>query len=410
MRKIDFLVLMVGLVGALAWVIISGRDGFKANSAVIVARSISVVSTIDGQIDNDPPVAGERVRTDRLLVRIRNGRIDRSKLTEYESTIAFLSAEIENIKTQQVYLKSQLERFQSRAKTFSSWLVKDLDAKSAEDAAALEIAKNREGLLNGEVARATQLHQKNLTSDQNIETAKIEAKIASKEVLISETQLRRNEILRDALKHDGVFFESGDASYWDKMIDTLEFRIFDNESKIATLKLQLSQAKLQSAVENERIESSFAEEHRAPFNGIINATFVTRGTRVTAGTNLYQILNCTRPIIIIPIPDNRVSEFSVGLRVTVYPTDTDQELSGTISYVTSGALIGADTSIQVQQDLTIRGNRAIVELDSQDVLPETTRSCEAERKAVVVIHTKSWFDRVTSWGESSLDKLSARSQ
>lgn len=409
MRKIDFFVLMIGLLGAVGWVVISSRDGFKANSATIIARTISVVSTIDGQIDNDPPKAGERVDADRLLVRVRNGRIDRSKLTEYDSEIAFLTAEISNIEARLNYLTSQLERFQKRAQTFSSWLVRDVKARQIEDSAALAIARNRQMLMNDEVARTTQLHEKNLTSDQNIQTAMIEAKIADNQVRISEAQLQRNEILREALELDGAFFESGDASYWDKMVDTLAGRIFDNNNLISTLRLQLVQARIKSEVERKRIESSFAEEHRAPFNGLINASFVTRGTRVTTGTNLFQILDCTKPVIIIPIPDNRVSEFSVGLRVTVYPTDTDQALAGKISYVTSGALIGADTSIQIQQDLTLRGNRAIVDLDERETVSETSQSCEAERKAVVVIHTESWFDRVTQWGEGQLAELAASS-
>lgn len=397
MRKIDFLVLMIGLVGAVSWVILSGRDGFKANSATIVARTISVVSTIDGQIENDPPEAGARVQSEDLLVRVSNGRIDRSRLAEFEGQIAFLTAEIENFGAQQIYLKSQLAEFTSRAEAFSNWIVRDIEVQRTENSAALEIARKNQTRTNDEVSRAEQLFEKNLTSEELIQTARINAEIAGNEVRIREAQLLRNEMLRDALMRDGVFFQNGDASYWAKMVDSVKVRVFDNENRISTLRLQLVQAKIQADVERRRLESSFAEEHRAPFDGIVNASFVTRGTRVTTGANLYQILDCAKPVIIIPIPDNRVSEFSVGLRVTVYPTDTDQSLPGTIRYVTSGTLIGADTSIQIQQDLILQGNRAIVELDSAQNLAKDPQNCEAQRKAVVVIHTKSLFDRLAGW-------------
>ncbi|EED32563.1 hypothetical protein NOR53_952 [gamma proteobacterium NOR5-3] len=394
MRKIDMYIFLAGAVLAVSWVIVSGMNGFKASGASIIARSINVISTIDGQVVSDPPRAGESVRADTLLVRIRDDRIDRSKLAEHESQIPLLTAEIENASKHQAFLEGELQRFTLRAEEFSTWLEHEIDIKQTEDAAELEIAQSRYALNNGKVDRISALHEKGLTTEEAIQTAIAEAQIAKNEVKITEAQLRRNRILRDMLKDERVFFESGDASYWDKMIDAISLRIFDNETLISTLKLQLAQAKLQAQVERSRIESSFAEEHRAPFDGVINASFVTRDTRVTSGSDLYQILDCSNPVIIVPIPDNRLSEFSVGLRVTVYPTDTDEALGGTISYVTSGALIDSDTSIQIQEYLIMQGNRAIVALDRPSTAMDGRRPCEAERKAVVMIHTSSWFDRL----------------
>lgn len=402
MRKIDLIVLVIGAIGALAWMIISSKDGFKANSATIIARSISIASTIDGQVENDPPPAGKRVRSNDLLVRILNGRFDRSRLVEFESQIAFLETEIAGASAQQTELRSLLEKFERRAESYSQWMLKEVALKRIESNAALEIAKQRQELTANVVDRAAWLHEKKLASEANLQTAKTEAMVANSQVLLNEAQFQRNELLLKTLKRDGVFFEDGDASYWDKTVDTLQVSVFDNANKISTLKAQLIKVKTQTGVEHQRMSSSFAEEHRAPFNGMVNATFVTKGTRVTSGTNLYQILDCTQPFIIIPIPDNRVSEFSVGLRVTVYPTDTKQELPGTISYVTSGALIGSNTSIQVQQDLTLKGSRAVVILDDVNSLNDNLQSCETERKAVVVIHTKSLFDRLTAWIDRKL--------
>lgn len=403
MRKFDLIVLVIGAIGAIAWMIISNKDGFKANSATIIARSISIASTIDGQVENNPPQAGKRVSSNDLLVRILNGRFDRSRLVEFESHIAFLETEIASASTQQTELNSQLEKFERRAKSYSQWMLKEVALKRAESNAALEIAKQRQKLTANVVDRAAWLHQKKLASEANLQTARTEALVANNQVLLNEAQFQRNELLLKTLKRDGVFFENGDASYWDKTVDTLQVSVFDNANKISTLKAQLIKVKTQVEVEQQRMNSSFAEEHRAPFNGMVNATFVTKGTRVSSGTNLYQILDCTQPIIIIPIPDNRVSEFSVGLRVTVYPTDTKQELPGTISYVTSGALIGSNTSIQVQQDLTLKGSRAVVILDDVNSLNDASQSCETERKAVVVIHTKSLFDKLAAWtGRESL--------
>lgn len=127
---------------------------------------------------------------------------------------------------------------------------------------------------------------------------------------------------------------------------------------------------------------------------MVNARYVTESTRVTSGTTLLQLLDCTHPVVIIPIPDNRTSEFSIGQRVTVYPVDSERTLPGSISYISSGPMIGSDTSIQIQQAVVLDGNRAIVSLDEDPAQGERTASCETSRKAVAVIHTESIFDRV----------------
>lgn len=81
----------------------------------------------------------------------------------------------------------------------------------------------------------------------------------------------------------------------------------------------------------------------------------------------------------------------------VYPIDTDHALPGTISYISSGPLIGSDTSILIHREVTLEGNRAIVSLDEGQSLSESSQQCDTARKAVVVIHTKTLFNTLTGW-------------
>ena len=406
MRKLDILILVIGIFGAIGWVIVSGKDGYKANNATIVARSISVASTINGQVENNPPAVGQKVNAKDLLVRIHDGRFDRNKLVEFESRVVYLVSEIENVNEQQIKLQNLMQRFQTRAHSYANWMLNDAKLKQAEIFAHLEVARNRNSLKAKEVQRAAKLYGKKLTSEAKMQLARIEALIADKRLNLSKAQFSRSELMLKTLEVDGVFFENGDTSYWAKMVDTLNVRYIDNLAKLSTLKLQLEQARVQAKVEDERIKSSYAEEHRAPFSGMVNASYVTKGTKVTTGTRLFQILDCTQPVIIIPIPDNRISEFSVGLKVTVYPTDSTKALPGKISYVTSGALIGNDASIQIEQNLILRGNRAIVKLD-RDRSSGQLQSCETAGKAVVVIHTQSTFDTFSKWVSINLPHVAS---
>jgi multidrug resistance efflux pump len=397
LRKLDVILLAVGATLTLFWVLLSSKDGFKSSNATIVARSIAVVATMDGQIENDPPAVGSQVNNNDLLVRIHNSRFDRGRLIEFESQVAYLETEIDSLQRHQVILESQQREFNQRAASYAAWMLNDAQLKHKEFAAQESVAKARKRLEDEEVDRALQLFGRNLTSEVEMQIEKTQAEVAGAIVDVSSAQFERSALMLRTMQQDGMFFDNGDTSYWEKMGDTLSIRKFDGLNRIAMLQAQLVQARTQAKAEGSRIDTSFAEEHRAPFEAKVSARFVTEGTRVTSGTQLLQILNCTEPVVIIPIPNNRVTEFAVGLRVSVYPIDSDQELSGHIEYISSGPMLRTDTTIQIQQEITHEGNRAIVSLDNGQDFDEALQSCETARIAVVLIHTQSLLNSITSW-------------
>lgn len=397
MRKLDVILLTVGAIVTFVWVLFSAKDGFKANNATIVARSIAVVATMDGQVENKPPAVGARVSSMDLLARIHDSRFDRGRLTELESQVAFLQAEIKNLRDQQQALKSRQQAFNARAASYSEWMLDDARLKHKEFDAQHQVAQARKRLEDEEVARAHQLFDKQLISEVDMQIEKTQAEIAGAEVELNKAQLQQNTLVLQTMQRDGMFFEDGDTSYWEKMGDTLSIREFDNRSKLSMMEAQLVQAQTRALEESSRFDTSFAEEHRAPFDGKISARYVTQGTRVTSGTNLLQVLNCTEPVVIIPIPDNRVTDFVVGLAVSIYPIDSEQELSGRIEYISSGPMLGSDTSIQIQRNITTQGNRAIVGLDADQMVDESLQSCETARIAVAVIHTNTLLASIAGW-------------
>lgn len=397
MRLFDIMILAVGILAAVSWTIVSSKDGFKVNNSTIVARSILVSSTIDGQIDNDPPEVGTQVSSKDLLVRVFDNRIDRSRLVEFESQIEYLNQEVENATAQNRDLMALLKDYEQRAKTYSVWMLQDVQLRNVESTKQLEVAKKQNQLKTGEVKRAAQLFSQKHTSGVNLTIAETEAEIARSQVDLTRAQLQRNRLLLQSLENDGVFFENGDTSYWAKMVDTLKVRYLDNRNKIATLNAQLIRARSQADVERARIGTSFAEEHNAPFDGMVNASFVTKGTRVVSGTSLMEVLDCANPIVIVPLPEHRLGEFSVGMKVSIYPIDSEQEIPGTIKYISSAPLIGHDKSLQIQQELTLRGVRAVVGFDDREMFGNSDKSCETAHKAVVVVHMDSVFDSLSDW-------------
>lgn len=397
MRRVDWTVLAVGAVAAFIWTVFSGKDGFKSNSAVIVSRSISITSTIDGHVDNEPPEVGARVNPSELLVRIHDNRIDRGRLIDFDSEIEFLQSNIASAERQQEELDALLQHFQEKAAAHAAWVKDDVELRKLENVRLLEIAEHTRKIKSDQAARTSELYAKKHASSALADTAKAEAAIAASQVELSRTQIRRDQLLQRSLVNNGAFFDNGDASYWDRMADEITLRQLDNLNNVSTLNAQLNRARAQAGVERTRIGSSVEEEHLAPFAGLVNATYVDEGTRVARGTRLLQILDCANPIVIVPLPEHRIAEFAAGMNVTVYPVDTEDELPGRIEYISSGPLIGHDQTLLVQEDLTVRGVRAVVSFTEQRFEDDPTRPCQSAHRAVVVVHTESVVKVASTW-------------
>jgi len=397
MRKVDWIVLAVGVSTALFWIAISGKDGFKGSNAMIVARSISITSTIDGHVDNDPPAVGARVNREELLVRIHNSRIDRGRLVDSDSEIEFLQRDISNADAQQKDLDELLQHYLKKAAAHATWMKSDVELRKQENVRRLEIAEQYKKLKGDQATRTAELYKSKHISSAMLDTAMAEASIARSQVELNRTEVKRDQLLARSLASNGAFFDNGDASYWDRMADEVTLRQLDNLNSIATLNAQLERAKAQAGVERARIGTTVQEEHRAPFNGLVNATYVSEGTRVTTGTSLLQVLDCSNPIVIVPLPEHRIGEFGVGMHVTIYPVDTGDELPGSIEYISSGPSIGHDQTLMVQEDLTMRGVHAVVSFTEQQINDDPSQPCQSAHRAVVVIHTDSVFRLASNW-------------
>ncbi len=402
MRRREVLIFLLVMVVGWSWVILASKDGYTDNNAMIVARSISVTSTIDGQIDTPPPAVGSKVATGDLLARVRNARIDRGRLTELQSERDFLRSEIANAQVEKSGLEELLEQYGSQAVFYSTWMMEDLQLRRQQTLHQLSAARQLDKLRTAVSARMMALAKKSLVTMAKLDETRTEAVIAQNNVASLVAQLSRIDLRLRSFKTKGVVREDGDTSYWAKSVDVLRMRLFDNRLRMSTLRAQLAQSQAQEKVESGRLNTNFVEEHRAPFNGVINAIFTNEGKRVISGTPLMEILDCAHPIVIVPIPEHRFGEFSIGQKATVVPLNSDQAMEGTIQHISSGPLIGRDTTIAVQQTLTMDGSKVIVGFDDQDRSDPYDESCDSARKAIVTIHMRSLFDELVELARTAM--------
>ena len=398
MRKVNVIFAVLLALGLAVWLVLSDLGGYTSRSAMIMARSTSVVSTIDGEVAEVLATVGAKVSAGSLLVTIRNDRIDRNRQTELRSQQAFLEREIVTAEAQKAELGRMMQRFTDKASAYQAWMTKDLEILRKQTFHRLKAAEASRVAKAAEVERQSKLFEKSLVKISVLEQVKAEAAIAQNRMRALRAELARVELRAASIETAGALRENGNVSYWDEVGNTLEMRLLDQQRQIATMTARLTQVEDQILVEDQRLGRSVSEEHRAQFDGVINAVLTSEGERVIAGANLLEVLDCANPIAIVSVPEHRFGDFYIGQKATIHPLDSEEKISGAVQHISSGALISRDTSIAASPDLKLGGNKVIVAFENR---PQTSgsaapsaRSCDTARRAAVTIETDTLAGKI----------------
>lgn len=394
MRKINLtFALFLGL-GLVAWVLFADYGGYTSRNAMIIARSTSVVSTIDGEVMAISAGIGSTVDRGSPLVTVQNDRLDRNRLTELESQQAFLEREIGTAEARGAELDAKIAAFDGKAAAFLAWMVDDLKIQRTKTAHKLEAANALHAMKATEAAQMAELLQTSQINAPLLEQARSEAIIKKNEALALKAEMARIDLRLASVRSVGVLQENGSASYWEEARDRVDLQLLKNHQDIATMTATLVQLDQQIQAERQRIGKASVEQHKAPFDGVINAVLTSRGERVIAGANLVEVLDCANPIAIVSVPEHRFGEFHAGQRAVIKPLDSDEHIEGAVQHISSSALISRDTSIATSPDLQLGGNKVIVALESDGRRPSDRASCDTARRAVVTIETETLVDSV----------------
>lgn len=385
MRKVNILFAMFVVLGVTAWMLLSDLGGYTNRNALIMARSTSVVSTIDGEVTDVIAKVGSKVSHGSLLVTIENDRIDRSHLAELNSERAFLELEIATTEAQSLEISTIMQGFSAKASAYLAWMKKDMEILRLQIFHRLRAAEEVHAAKVTEVKRTAKLVQNSHISAAALEDAESAAAIELNQTEALRAELARIDLRIASVDTAGVLRENGNPSYWDEVSNTLEMRLLENRQQVATMMAKLAQIENQILIENDRLRKTFAEEHRAQFDGVINAVLTSEGERVIAGATLLEVLDCANPIAIVSVPDHLFGDFYIGQKATIKPLDSNETINGVVQHISSGALISRDTSIAVSADLKLDGNKVIVAFQNQARDLATKQSCDTARRATVTI-------------------------
>ena len=395
MSKINLtFALFLGL-GLIAWIAFADYGGYTSRNAMIIARSTSVVSTIDGEVMDISATVGATVQRGSPLVIVQNDRIDQSRLTELLSQQAFLKREIMTTEAQGAELEAKTANFDAKASAFLTWMVDDLQIFRAKTAHKLEAAKALHAVKATEARQMAELLQASQISTSLLEQAESEKIIKKNEALALEAELARIDLRLASVKSVGVLQENGNASYWEEARDRMDLQLLKNRQNIATMTATLAQLEEQILVEQRRVGKASIEQHNAQFDGVINAVLTSKGERVIAGANLVEVLDCANPIAIVSVPEHRFGEFHAGQKAIINPLDSEERIVGAIQHISSSALISRDTSIATSPDFQLGGNKVIVAFKNHDRERAAGTPCDTARRAVVTIETETLVNSVS---------------
>ncbi|MDH3659703.1 MAG: HlyD family efflux transporter periplasmic adaptor subunit [Alphaproteobacteria bacterium] len=405
MLKVNLSFALFLVLGVTGWVIFADLGGYTSRNAMIIARSTSVVSTIDGKIVDVAATVGAKVTRGSPLVTVENDRIDRSRLTELLSQQAFLDSEIMTSEARGAELSAKIERFDIKASAYLAWMSKDLQILRTKTLHELKAAEELRAVKTAEALQMAELLQSSQISASLLAQAESEAIIQQNEVLALEAELARVDLRVASVKSAGVLQENGNASYWEEVRDRMAMQLLENRRQIATMTASLAQLEEQISVERRRVGTTSAEQHTAKVDGIINAVLTSKGERVIAGANLVEVLDCAHPIAIVSVPDHRFGDFYIGQKATIRPLDSDERILGAVQHISSSALISRDTSIAASPDIQIGGNKVIVAFQNQERGPAATTLCDTARRAVVTIETDTLVSDVGRWLAARFDDV-----
>lgn len=239
-----------------------------------------------------------------------------------------------------------------------------------------------------------ELLQASQISASLLEQAESERIIKKNEALALEAELARIDLRLASVNSVGVLQENGNASYWEEARDRIDLQLLKNRQNIATMVATLTQLEEQTHAEQRRVGKASREQHKAPFDGVINAVLTSKGERVIAGTNLVEVLDCANPIAIVSVPEHRFGEFHAGQRAIINPLDSEERIVGAVQHISSSALISRDTSIATSPDLQLGGNKVIVAFENDDRRLAADMRCDTARRAIVTIETETLVNSV----------------
>jgi multidrug resistance efflux pump len=353
---------------------------------VVNAPLLTIVSQIDGRINQGAAVQGEAVTAGQALAMVINDRVDDRSVVDLgrsldgaREKLAGLRAGIDDL----AGLGAALAR---RGREYQTALADRLEQEVKEGEAALASVRVSESQAGDALKRGGALIPQGTISRVAYDGVSYAYQRATAEVARTAARLAKTR-WDLASAREGVFLgdsNSSDVPYSRQRLDEVNIRLAGLRNDERAMLATIAEFEAKHRAEVTRNARMSTQELAAPVEGIVWRSTVAQGTEIIRGAPLFQLIDCRHVYIEATTRERFFEALRPGDRVRVALEGSASNLPGSIREVVGpGASLDAGPNLSAINRRNGTEAQLIVDIDAATlpVLPGTT--CNVGRSAKV---------------------------
>ena len=291
---------------------------YVSTSALVNAPLINISAPFNGSIETASMPVARPINEGETLFVLENARSQRMALQTLKSELGAISGQISGLERQMEELEELKEVLISRREAKIEARRKWFTPKLEETRWSIAKAEADFERATDVYARLTTLAEKGNAREFDLIDARARKATAKAELAGAKAMLRRMEIEEQTLDGAvGVDMTSDDLEQIEYRIDEIAIRNADIDARL--LGLQTRRAGLKTEISRASIESSRQEKFMpiATTSGIVWNASPGKGTPISDGEQIVEILDCSRRFLEVVLPERHFEKVPAGTKAWV---------------------------------------------------------------------------------------------
>jgi multidrug resistance efflux pump len=251
-----------------------------------------------------------------VLATVTNELVDDSNVHELQQKFAVTQAERDSLVDQKSRLEAVRVRLTGGATKYQSRRVEQLNDMLAQARAKAEGERVREEQAASRFHRAEQLRESGLIAEQELEEATRDKAVSERAVQEAEAGLRALTTSLESTRDGTNLDTTTDKPYSRQRLDDVELRLVEVSAELAERERQAAALAAQLEIETTRLQRRSQAQLVSPFRGRLWHTFVNTGEYITAGKDLFELIDCSRLLVTALVNERNYRRLRIGTEAT----------------------------------------------------------------------------------------------
>lgn len=299
--------------------------------ATVNARINVIRTPVNGEVQLAVRTIGGRVTPGQLVAEVVDARFDTARLLDLERERETARIEVERLAAQREVLSKARTGFQAQLALYQKGRVSQIQARSAEAAAAEDAARARERAAAGVLERATNLNKRGVQTVAGLESAQASYDVAQQD--LESARQRRNYYATElAAAETGVFLgdSNSDAPSSSQRVRELDLQTAELDTAKAEASARIAQLDAQIRSERVRVNTLTSATLNATVEGIVWDLAVDDGEYASRGQTLVRLADCRTLMVTASVHESLYDSLSIGAPVQFRLFGDHRVFDGTI--------------------------------------------------------------------------------